>query len=77
MQTGTVRWFSYSKGCGLIIPDDGTADVYAHFSQFTDGGMASLAAHQRVGYRVRTGPSGRWAHDIHELSQAHLRRVPR
>ena len=77
MQTGTVRWFSYSKGCGFIIPDDGTADVFAHFSQFMDPDVDSLAVHQRVGYRVRRGSHGSSAHDIHALTEAHLRQAQR
>lgn len=50
MQTGTVRWFSYSKGCGFIIPDDGGEDVFVHFSALMDAGVESLPTHQRVRY---------------------------
>lgn len=65
MKTGTVRWFSYSKGCGFIIPDDGSADVFAHFSCFRDVGLRSLHEDQRVYYHVRQGPKGEVAMNIH------------
>ena len=65
MNTGTVRWFSYSKGCGFIIPDDGSADVFAHFSCFKDVGLRSLHRDQRVYYRLSPGPKGGVATNIY------------
>jgi CspA family cold shock protein len=67
MNTGTVRWFSYSKGCGFIVPDDGGADVFAHFSRFGDAARKSLDRNQRVRYRVAAGPKGPVASHIHAL----------
>ena len=67
MQTGKVRWFSYSKGCGFIIPDDGGSDVFAHFSGFADATLGSLSQNESVRYRVKMGPLGRVASDIRRL----------
>jgi CspA family cold shock protein len=68
MHSGTVRWFSYSKSCGYIIPDDGGTDVFAHVSGFGDPALPSLSQHQRVRFCVKAGPKGRVASDIRPLN---------
>jgi cold shock protein len=67
MHTGTVRWYSYSKGCGFIIPDDGGNDVFAHFSALDLYGIRSLAQNERVVYNQRLGPNGAVACNIRLL----------
>ncbi|HYN92680.1 MAG TPA: cold-shock protein, partial [Pilimelia sp.] len=48
MVTGTVKWFNADKGFGFITPDDGGADVFAHFSAISSSGYRSLDENQRV-----------------------------
>lgn len=64
MATGTVKWFNDTKGFGFITPDDGTADVFAHFSQIKGDGFKSLKENDKVEYEVKDSPKGKQATDI-------------
>ena len=64
MNTGTVKWFNESKGFGFITPDDGSKDVFAHFSAIASEGFRSLAEGQKVTYDVEDGPKGPQAANI-------------
>ena len=64
MTTGTVKWFNDSKGFGFITPDDGSADVFAHFSAIKSDGFRSLAEGQKVTFEVEKGPKGLQAANI-------------
>lgn len=58
MAQGTVKWFNGDKGFGFITPDDGTADVFVHFSAIAAEGYRSLEENQRVNYEVTQGQKG-------------------
>jgi CspA family cold shock protein len=64
MATGTVKWFSATKGYGFISPSDGGADVFAHFSAIQMDGFKTLKEGQSVEYEVQQGPKGPQAHNI-------------
>jgi len=64
MATGTVKWFNAEKGFGFIAPDDGSADVFAHFSAINATGYRSLDENQRVEYDITQGPKGPQAANI-------------
>ena len=64
MATGTVKWFSAEKGFGFITPEDGTADVFVHFSAISGDGYRNLDDSQRVQYDVSQGQKGPQAANV-------------
>jgi len=58
MAQGTVKWFNPDKGFGFIAPDDGSADVFVHFSAIESAGYRTLEENQKVEYNVTQGPKG-------------------
>ena len=67
MTTGTVKWFNAEKGFGFIAPDDGGADVFAHYSAIQSSGYRSLEENQKVEFEVKQGPKGPQADNIRPL----------
>ena len=64
MAIGTVKWFNDAKGFGFITPEDGSGDLFAHFSAINSSGFKSLQESQKVSYDVTTGPKGLQASNI-------------
>jgi CspA family cold shock protein len=64
MATGTVKWFSAEKGFGFITPEDGSADVFVHFSAIQGEGYKELAEGARVEYDVTQGQKGPQASNV-------------
>ena len=64
MQTGTVKWFNESKGFGFIAPEDGSKDVFVHFSAIASSGFRTLTEGQTVTYEVQNGPKGPQAANV-------------
>ena len=64
MPTGTVKWFNAEKGFGFIIPDDGSQDLFAHYSAIESSGYRTLEEGQKVTFEVSQGPKGPQAASI-------------
>jgi cold shock protein len=64
MATGTVKWFNDAKGYGFITPDDGSEDLFAHFSAINMSGFKTLKEGQKVSFDVVQGPKGKQASNI-------------
>jgi cold shock protein len=64
MATGTVKWFNADKGFGFIAPDDGTADVFVHFSAIGGSGYRSLDENQKVEFETTQGQKGPQAENV-------------
>lgn len=67
MALGTVKWFNAEKGFGFITPDDGGADVFAHYSAIAAQGFRSLNENQRVEFEVTQGQRGPQAANIRTI----------
>jgi len=64
MSFGTVKWFNDAKGFGFIAPEDGSADVFVHYSAIAAKGFRSLQEGQRVSFEVVQGPKGSQAANV-------------
>ncbi|EWC62960.1 Cold shock protein CspA [Actinokineospora spheciospongiae] len=58
MAEGTVKWFNSEKGYGFIAPDDGSSDVFVHYSEIQTSGFRTLEENQKVTYEVGQGNKG-------------------
>jgi cold shock protein len=67
MAVGTVKWFNADKGFGFITPDDGGADVFAHYSAIQMSGFRTLDENQRVEFEVTQGQKGLQAENIRPI----------
>ena len=56
MSTGTVKWFNNEKGFGFISNDDGSGDVFVHFTAIQSKGFRKLEENQKVTFDVEQDP---------------------
>jgi CspA family cold shock protein len=59
MAEGTIKWF--------ITPDDGTSDVFVHFSSIEGTGYRELIEGQKVDFEAEQGPKGLQAKRVRAL----------
>ena len=64
---GTVKWFNSEKGYGFITPDDGSKDLFVHFSEIVGSGFRSLNDDDRVEFEVVQGQKGLQASQVQRL----------
>ena len=58
LATGTVKWFSDEKGYGFITPEDGSKDLFVHFSGISGDGFKSLTEGAKVEFDSESGDKG-------------------
>lgn len=56
MNIGTVKWFNEEKGFGFIANDNGSGEVFVHFSAIQTEGFKTLAEGQKVSYDTEPDP---------------------
>jgi cold shock protein len=64
MATGTVKWFNEAKGYGFITPEDGSKDLFVHFSNIKSDGFKTLEEGAKVSFEPRQGQKGPEATDV-------------
>jgi cold shock protein len=66
--TGTVKWFNDAKGYGFITPEDGSKDLFVHFSNIQGDGFKTLTEGAQVTYEARQGQKGPEAINVTPVS---------
>jgi CspA family cold shock protein len=63
-----VKWFNNQKGYGFITRDDGSGDVFVHYSAVVGDGFKSLAEGDKVEFDVVDSDKGPKAANVHKAS---------
>lgn len=61
---GKVKWFDGKKGYGFIELEDGSGDVFVHFTDVLGEGYKVLYEGERVSFELADSPKGRKAINV-------------
>lgn len=61
LATGKIKWFDEKKGFGFIEAEDGSGDIFVHYSDIVGEGFKTLREGERVQYDVENTPKGKKA----------------
>jgi len=64
---GTVKWFNEQKGFGFIVPEDGSGDLFVHYSNIESEGFRTLKENQKVEFETTQGRKGPEATKVRPL----------
>jgi len=67
MPTGKVKWFDNKKGYGFIELDDGSGDIFVHYSDITEEGFKSLSEGDAVEFEVSESDQSRKATKVKKI----------
>lgn len=65
--TGTVKWFNDDKGFGFIALEDGSKDVFVHYSAIAGDGFKTLNEGDRVEFDIVDGDKGPAAANVQKI----------
>jgi CspA family cold shock protein len=64
LANGVVKWFSAKKGYGFIEQDDGSGDLFVHYSALNMSGFKTLEGGDRVTFEIEEGERGPAAKNV-------------
>jgi CspA family cold shock protein len=64
---GKVKWFNNAKGYGFIGREDGSPDVFVHYSSIQSEGYKSLQEGDDVEFEIAQGQKGPQAENVVKL----------
>lgn len=65
---GKVKWFNGQKGYGFIAKEDGSGDIFVHFSDISGKGFKTLAEGDAVEFEVSASDKGPKATNVVKVS---------
>lgn len=64
MVHGVVKWFDARKGFGFILGQEGSKDVFVHYSAIEGEGFRSLKEGEPVDFELADSDKGPQAHHV-------------
>lgn len=64
MAYGTVKFFNAEKGYGLIEQEDGSGDIFVHYTEIQGTGFRTLEDNQRVSFEIGEDTKGQQATNV-------------
>lgn len=62
-----MKWFNAEKGFGFIASEDGSQDVFVHYTEIQGSGFRTLEENQKVEFEIGEGAKGPQAQQVRAL----------